>query len=367
MYTPSRARNLETTWQNSEPFPFSNRAIRNLRHKLYQFAGSINGPAGDALASHYSARIRISESRPMLGEHAAFMFGDLFSADDRNIDVVSFPWLLLYEYALVLDDLADDRFTEKADLQIVSEMLFENAVREYEMIFGGDKRLWRSFDYSKTQFFESMEHEKTISVGDGDPFSADLLVQQGRKSALAKICATSLMLVDKDRPLTHAEEVGIDHICTAVQLLDDVADVAEDFERRQSNPLLNSARKWVDAHLAEYKNASNQKAIIMGLIYSGALDRSWIIASEEIIKGLNQFDLVENRTRSYFHRLSDSCRKSGQRLEIASQKLPRFEEVWSSLSTDESSSKVVDLKKWVCSTDWAEIIGIYLNGPRGSQ
>lgn len=299
---------------------FLNRKVEENRKLFVEYAKSLPSPLEKILLAHYNDRLIKAGDNPMLGEYAPFMLGDLLSINEKFVDQLSFPWFLLYEYSLLLDDLLDNKSRDDWKYELlVSQILLDYSVGCFKIIFGQDQYISSSFDNYRKESVESMLVEMSKSLIMKSEISDQAILDQGRKAAFVKFCATTMVYLDKRRELSRNEQSGIDALCCGIQLLDDVHDVIEDHISGQMNILLNEVYTWfqkknlLTSSLSTIENIGIQQLII-GLVYSRGLTKSWDLASEYLNLGLNYFHEKETKSYSFLHDLSVKCSVSSTTL-----------------------------------------------------
>lgn len=314
---------------DTEYISFLQTKIELLRQLLYQYAESIPVPLNRILINHYKERLGCAEDRPMLGEYAAFMVGDLFSIKPQIVDQLAFPWLLLYEYSLLLDDLLDKSRSRRVHELLLTQILLESSLTRYRSLLGDNSLLWAVYDSYRQQSTNGILHEIEWSTNVSRMCDNGVIIEQGRKSAIVKFCATSIVYFDKKRLLSSREEEGIDHLCAGIQLLDDLTDVFEDHKAGRLNVLLKDAYDWLENNTSKSTHSMQLMHVdvyhlMAALSYSGAIERSWMKAAEQIDEALDLFTDVNSQTARYFHSISTKCRESANLIRELMSETPEF-------------------------------------------
>ncbi|MEX1138903.1 MAG: hypothetical protein WEF53_06140 [Bacteroidota bacterium] len=344
--------------------------VKILRESLYRYAETLPPPLTLTLINHYEERIKRAQGLPMLGEYTPFILGDLFNLKPEVFDKITLPWFLMYEYTLLLDDLIDlPRISVQRELAL-SQVLLSSSFNEFRRILGDDESLWTTIDSYLHQWLVGSLHE--VDSGDmrEEWYGQEALRQQGRRAAIAKLCAAALVYLDQKRLPTAHEERGLDHFCSGFMLLDDLADVHEDYKEGRQNSLLETTREWFRTTVPEttipWRHLSIHQ-LTVGLIYSGSISRSWNAASEEIEKGLACFSDSKSQIVDFFTSLSVSCRDSSRLIdEIVGDLLPSSHELLVTES-QEQRSKVIELGSAMLKNSWEKILRQVEDGPKACQ
>jgi hypothetical protein len=344
--------------------------VEDLRQDLYFYARTLPSPLGPTVISHYEERVRRARGLPMLGEYAPFLLGDLFGVKQQSIEQLAFPWLLLYEYTLLLDDLADRRRSLSSHKLVLSQMLLASSLKEFKRVLGDSRAIWAAFDSYQREWLVGSLHESDFSsLKDGHP-PLEIIRQQGRRAAMAKFCAASLLYLDANRLLTPSEESSIDHFCAGIMLLDDLTDVLEDHTEGLRNFVLERTHRWFKAKVSSEEPAwanLDIDQLTVGLVYSGAIGESWIAAANEIDKALGAFNRSENQAAKYFGLLSDRCRGSAHSIQEAAAGLPTFQPVFLHKQGKAHRSNILNLSSAILRRSLKKVIQQIDNGPRACQ
>lgn len=186
---------------------------------------------------------------------------------------------------------------------------------------------------------------------------------------MAKACASALMYGSYGAVLTARQELGLDFLCAAVQLLDDVNDYREDHEVERGNFLLLRSAEW----FGQVKNATRfcdagEQQLMCSVLLSGAVRDSWTLASDLLSKAMDLLGCVgKSRGENYFRELSDACRAAAH--EIAAVELQHLRK-WGDLevavveSEDATRDALVSAK---IERIWVEMRAAFLRGPMASN
>jgi hypothetical protein len=270
------------------------------------------------LIEHYSDRIKRANGQSRLGEQAVSIFSDLLSISKKSSMIVETPWLLLYEHALLIDDLLDVKGNQQSYDIILSQILLDKAYRKIIAIVDSNDVILQLFESYRQESWAAMVQEIEWSERRSIPKSNTILIQQGRKAALAKFCATLLFYVEKKSILTSKQEKGIDLLCSGIQMLDDLDDFLEDYEQGRRNFILHSAIKWLRQKTG-YQNYKSKSfgpcQLHVAIILSFSVNRAWTIAAKKIKLALALLDPpIKSKTTIYFNSLYEDCIRSSSTL-----------------------------------------------------
>lgn len=301
--------------------------VEQLRRELYRYAMNYNFPLGPVLINHYKERLKSAEGRPMIGEYAPYIFGDLFSVKQDNLEPLIFPWLLLYEYSLLLDDLLDNSRYQWPQELLLSQILLESSLSLYREALGDVQPLWAAYTSYRRESIDAMINEIDWLDTRERGSDAQVIILQGRKAALVKFCAATIVYMDQRRLLTAGEEEAIDFLCSGIQLLDDTTDVSDDRKTGRMNLLLKDTYTWyeregLDPDMNTLNMTRNQ--LTVGLICSGSLSRMWKITAMQIDRGLELLKAGDRQSAKYFHSISSQCLRSSKLLDEVRRELPRL-------------------------------------------
>jgi len=344
--------------------------INILRAKFYDYAISLQHPIDEILINHFNERLKRAEGIPMLGEYTVYVFGDIFSISESVIEEAAFPWFLLYEYSLLLDDLLDKNRPNWELELLTSQLLLDESFKEYIRVFGNNKYMFETFELYRKQSINSMIFEFNWAKSDIINDTSSALNIQGRKSALMKFCVSSLVIKEKNRMLNEIEEKALDNLCSGIQLLDDLTDVLEDNKDGRMNVLLQESYKWSNSNL--FKNNAGFKLspdqLIIGLIYSGSINNTLEIASELINKAIQLIDTGGAINALCFLKdLSLKCSSSSKDLDELLIKNSKYKQILLSRISNENQSVQLNLESDGLNDFWQQIIKYLKIIPKASN
>lgn len=292
-----------------------NPMIYNLREQLYNQHGIYPPLLCNTLARHYEERLKRADGNPMLGEYAVFLLGDLLAIDPSVVQLFSFPWLLMYEHCLLLDDLLDESRTYWKHELLLSQLLSESSQNEYCKLLGGHKSILEIFGKYRIQSINAMLFEIGGFPSGSDHFNNDRILKQGRKASLLKFCGAAMMLYEKNRCLSQQEEFAIDCLCAGVQLLDDLTDSSEDHVLGRGNALLCSAYDWLKVNVLGNiyplrPSCIGKEELSIGIILSGAASSSWRLAANYLEQAVANFRCKDGIFKPFIRDMVVGCRGS---------------------------------------------------------
>jgi len=283
------------------------------------------------LVAYYEERIQRSGSNLMFGEQVPFLLVDLLGTSRVSAERIMLPWALLYAHSLLLDDLLDqpDRM-DPIDV-ILSQILLDRAVSGFRDSVGTDPAIWNSFERYRQESLNAMVHEIQQSRRPTTVDAAGQLTYQGYKSAVAKFCAAALVYVEQQRALSATEEDALEGICVAVQLLDDLQDIAEDRAANRYNYILHRASRWLGDNCIVDFDPPSEGAVVepiayrLALILSRAVQSSWNLAQGHLAKALAVLAPPSvSCTCHLLQALAQNCRQSEQGMATHTELLQRL-------------------------------------------
>lgn len=248
---------------------------RRLKTSLKEFSTELPNALRTALQDHFRERLAFARGQPMLGEFAGFLFADLLGVPNAVADRLALPWLLLYQHSLLADDLVDRPQAYDGEHVLLSHVLLVEALDQYRRILGEDHQLWRDYANHYRRWVDGMLSERQWSKDGRLPDWDAAIAKQGEKAAIAEFCATALAFGDSRRQLTAREAEGVSHICVAVQLMDDLADLWEDHQEQRLNVLLGETYRWSRVNGRPLDASPDFKQVMASALESGAMAKCW--------------------------------------------------------------------------------------------
>jgi len=284
--------------------------IIEVREMFYNFTECLPVELKTCLINHFKERVKRADGTLMLGEYAPFILGNLFSISIESINKVAFPWFLMYEYSLLLDDLIDKKRKDWQNELLSSQLVLDKSYREFFVSINNRNQLFDSLEKYRNQSVKSMLCEKEWSETGYIANLDNSIILQGRKASLVKFCVSYMFNLETNRVITSKEEEVLDNICAGIQLLDDLTDFHEDFSESRINLLLNTTLKWLNSH---YPNIENSKLsndqLISALILSQSVNTS-LEFSGHLLKSINELinrSPLNSGSFDYFSDLAEQC------------------------------------------------------------
>lgn len=289
--------------------------VLKIRHQFHDFAMKLKPELAAIVINHFNERLKRADETLMLGEYAPNILGNLFSISKSTINKVAFPWFLMYEYSLLLDDLLDKE-RENWQLELLSsQVLLDSSFKEFFLIVNNQLVVFKSFEKYRNESIDGIVNELKWSKLNSIECVESAVIIQGRKAALVKFCVSYMINVDKKRNITEEEESILDNICAGIQLLDDLTDFIEDHNEGRINLILSSIYKWIENNYPIYnrKNINNDQ-LIAGLILSQSLNTT-LEFSHFLLKSVNQLksnNKLNIGSIEYFNELAENCLQKGR-------------------------------------------------------
>ena len=285
--------------------------VTAMRSPFFDYLRSLPAPCGDDLIRHFSARVARSQGRPVLGEYAPFMLCDILGISTQKAGEIAVPWLMLYETSALTDDLADLQVEDRAKSSFLLQLVFTEAMYCWKGYLERFPFLWDELRRFQQEAVCAAYSELTDTNPKDGWRSSGLAF--GRKPALANFCASALCALGCNRRLTQAESEGLDHLCTVVQLLDDVTDSNSDLQLAQSNYVADTIVCWLrnlrSSAQLHAKDVSNNEAIAC-LVISGTLRHVAKLVVDYTRSGLNLLKVSDHSlTMDYFSSQVKKCER----------------------------------------------------------
>lgn len=202
--------------------------IHSSRLTYLSLIGKISS-LGEGAVEHFTSRVRCARNGFGLGEAAPMFLREVFHVSDSVIRRIRVPWLMLYHYALALDDLVDRDICSDRRSRRMLDSLFLGATEAWRTAGYRDGRLWREF---------RRYHREEVRSGVTNSVCLDTL---GKRAALVKFLASALCFSASGRPLQAQEEAGLELVCSGFQLVDELADLEEDVSRGRRSMVMERA------------------------------------------------------------------------------------------------------------------------------
>ena len=317
--------------------PFTEEILK-LRSMFVEQVSSFPAPFNELIMRHHLDRQIRAGDRQMLGEYAPFLLADLFQVPLCGVSEIAVPWLILYEHALLIDDIIDEGGPSLAGDVLLSQVLFDDFISLWRDRFLKYPDLWQAFrQYHREGAFAALEEvaqrSATSCFHTPQPtkWSADRHLLMGRKAALVKFCAAALTEEYSGRLLSAHEECGLDKLCTGIQLLDDLTDSLEDYVRKLYTYPLRAGFEWLRTHhhvQSPQERLFSDDEVLSLLIISGIATQVARLASTYLIDGLKDLQIQHNSIAAgYFLSLAEYNSRIAEELDRTLNENPRFVEV----------------------------------------
>lgn len=354
-------------------------AVDAARAGLLAHLGSLPLSFGELAVKHYLDRAKRATSGQMLGEYAPFCIAEIFGLPTQAAREMATPWLVLYEYALILDDALDVRDSAWPEQVVLSQVLLYDFLGLWADQCGLDPRLWQNLRRYHLQALTAIIQEARTGAMTGGLSAMDFEcglthwrhVAMGRKAALVKFCGASLSLAHRGRLLSLQEEAGFDRLCAGIQVLDDLADISEDSSHGTCTTPLLSALNWLGHNYSSRLVSSvecSRDRIVGALLLSGVTNRLLDVVIRYLARGLSDLNvrpssvtgryisLVIERCRSALGAFERLTRDNRLIIDRLSDSLRASEDAFASLLRDPTYASV-----------WADMRRTYESIPKASN
>ena len=165
-----------------------------------------------------------------------YFFNNYFKVHDNNIlDLLSVAGFLYYKYAIMIDDILDDKNNQK-DLRkfFIANICQEETIKILSSFFGIESPFWNIWSIRKHEHSKAYNMDKTLK--DIQDFS-EYEKFADYKSAFGKIAIDSLYCLShkKDKKLYDLLLKSHKFFYVSFQIMDDISDYSEDTENGQFN------------------------------------------------------------------------------------------------------------------------------------
>lgn len=281
---------------------------------LEDVGGLLPDDLRDVLLDYYKERIRRSHGLPRMGEEILYLFADMFCIDEGTLRSIAAPWACFYVNCLIIDDQIDVVSDKSLTYPMLAQFLADEGQRRLQKVFKNNAPVWEHIYRYRLQSWHAIASELRGAVGQGRYGAA---IRQGQKAAMAKVCATALIYGSYGVVPSRRQVLGLDYLCGAVQLLDDIQDYQEDHLAGRDNLMLARCAEWFNCRtsVSGFEGASECQ-LLCGILLSGAVRDSWVLAAEMFEKAMSLLGPQEGAQGSmYFHEMGNKCRASADRLE----------------------------------------------------
>jgi len=268
------------------------------------------------LEEYYVERAMRAGELPRMGEEVLLLCGDLFRIDADTMRRTSTPWACLYVNCLMIDDLIDVPGKYPPGCAMLVQHLADEGYRLLREVVGGEGVFWEQLQKYRLQSWQAITAEIRPPLCGGDCSPLDVALEQGKKAAMAKACAAALMQGSYGIALNERQEHGLDCLCAAVQLLDDIHDCREDHAVKRNNLLLTRGEELLAAPDASSRFWElDEQSLLCALLVSGAVCDAWSLAAELLEESLSALGGAgDSGTEVYFQSLAEKCRTSASHI-----------------------------------------------------
>lgn len=255
--------------------------------------------------NYYNERISRSGNHLRLGENGINILSEMFILKTSTTTLFTLPWLLLYWHSLILDDLLDESRKNFRDEILLSHLLLESSIQEFQKIFHADNHFYKKY---RMDSIEAMIYEKLPKYNNSNNiFDYNKLLMQGQKSELFKYCAESMIYYEENRKLNKSEIKLLNSLLIGIQLLDDLTDIHEDYTNKQDTSSLLFTYDWIQKNTnLEVKNLSEEELIYF-LIKSDSMKKTLENSREHLEYVLSSFKHKNGKLYSYFQNICYDC------------------------------------------------------------
>lgn len=254
------------------------------RAEYFEELGRLSS-TGRYARAHFQKRVSRADGRVMLGEAAVWLLPSLLGVATFPHRFLT-PWMLLYGYSMLSDDISDGDHepegTHVAGALLCRAILrFSEAVGSPEAVMG-----WFSDSQLDVADEASAEHSSQAiqSVRPADYLSA------GRKNAHLRVLARAIASIRQESSLSRREENGVHELCAAVQLLDDLTDLARDYEAGRGTPLLRATLRYVERNPLREDLGWVGQSLLVGALCSGGAHASLQASGALLESALQSFN-----------------------------------------------------------------------------
>lgn len=228
-----------------------------------------------AIRESYEDRIDRGNGKPLLGEYAPMLLADLLPLQDRAfaISCVSVPWMYIYASVLLLDDAMDRSGSNTSQLLIGGTLLMQKGITALMTVLKANEATRTMIDGFCQEAATAAMQEISMHRGRWNNYSVDDISNLGRKIALLKLCAASLLHVD-GQSVSPEDLLYIEELATGMQLLDDATDWWEDWQVGNYTLVLTKTHDYLVADHCERFVQTDQIApslLLLCIAESGSL------------------------------------------------------------------------------------------------
>lgn len=259
------------------PLTSYTREVERTRAAFFTSMDSFPVRVAESVRGHYLDKLSREKGRPTLGEYTPWMVSDLLGINNEAaVARVAIPWMNLYVYTVIIDNLIDRTgLKDSPALLVASGLLLERGLTGLrsllpnEHLYSEARTFLTEMAYAAVDEVQNHRH-KVVGYTDDD------VTRLGQKVAGLKLCGAYLLGL-APRNTTRGNDLRVlDVLGTAMQLLDDLGDWEEDW--RSGNytlPLTVTLAKLSDIGIGvDEQRLLTSQTLLTGLVLSGALEQT---------------------------------------------------------------------------------------------
>lgn len=261
---------------------------RTAQHAREVFMHNLEGlpqACQHVVLTKYKARLENRDGAPLLGECAPWILSDILSIDSpKTAERVLSPWMDLYIYTLLLDDIIDtnDMHTSTPVL-IASSLIAQRGIRKLYETFPGNSWVSLKLDecfieMATAAIDEIQNHRNSVQTySDNDIFDI------GKKFSILHLCGAMLLADSRDKVPPDSILLPVSLLSSGMQLLDDITDWHDDWQIHNYTPLLTETFQFLnESSIFSESSQTNlsRNDILAAMILSGSLENSLLKATQ---------------------------------------------------------------------------------------
>ena len=184
--------------------------------------------------------IKNRSSKEIMADELYENYPQLFFSFFKNVtqeqvNTLNVAGYLYYKSVLILDQLIDNKTTKlKSDHLFLSNKLQEEAIKLLTSVFDLDNNFWDLWSKRQQEYFKAMQLEKELDL---IPNYKKYQHVADLKAAFGKVAIDCLYVLSKEKNAEKYNDLlqSHTHFSIALQLIDDLQDLDEDFRNNQFN------------------------------------------------------------------------------------------------------------------------------------
>jgi hypothetical protein len=251
---------------------------RITRETFFAGLGSVPMVLRETIEEGLTNRIERAGGRPLLGEYATSLLGDVIGIEDPRVPTRwAQPVMNVYVATLMTDDLLDRK--DDVDSSLVSassSLLVQRGITGLFRLLPAEPAadlIDRYFERAATAAVNELRDRR----GRIQSYSPIEVSQLAEKGALLKLAA-ELMLIADGKTFDHATEALLDNLLVGVQLLDDLTDWREDWIASHSTYLLSLAFEDDEFQALHRAGQASSDDVFLSLLLTGAIEETLTLA-----------------------------------------------------------------------------------------